>query len=71
MRNKPQRKGDLKMKTRSENEKYLIFVVADIKNRKLLVPSFVMSRIHILKSGEASLFNEYKARYPGFEVTVI
>ena len=50
------------MKTRNENEKYLIFVVADIKNRKLLVPSFVMSRIHILKSGEASLFNEYKAR---------
>ena len=59
------------MKAKQENQKYLIFIIADVRNRKLLVPAFVMSRIHILKSGEASLFNEYKAKYPGFEVTVI
>ncbi len=71
--NPPNRKEVKKMKKarKDDNELYLIFVVADIRRRELLVPKFVMDRVHILCSGEARLFNEYRNRYPSFKTVVI
>ena len=60
--NPPNRKEVKKMKKarKDDNELYLIFVVADIRRRELLVPKFVMDYVHILNSGEARLVNKYR-----------
>lgn len=60
--NPQNRKEVKKMKKarKDDNELYLIFVVADIRRRELLVPKFVMDYVHILNSGEARLFNKYR-----------
>ena len=54
-----------------KNEHYLIFVLADIRRKELLVSENVMKRMHILSSSEAKLFNTYRNRYPDFKVVVV
>ena len=54
-----------------KNKRYIIFVLADIRRKELLVPKKVMKRVHILSSGEAELFNTYRNRYPDFKVVVV
>ena len=46
-------------------------ICADLRNRKLLVPASVMSKVYVLTSGEASLFFRYRNRYPDFEIIVL
>ena len=53
------------------NELRLIMVCADIKNKKLRVPKNVMKNAHILTRGEAILVNEYRNKYPDFEIVAV
>lgn len=55
---------------KNEKKYEVIFVVADIMRRTLMVPRYVMKHVHVLASPQASLVNEYLSKYPGFQIEV-
>lgn len=55
--------------TKTKRTAHMNIVCADIHNEKLYVTSGTMKR-SILSTEEASLINEYKERYPEFEIEV-
>ena len=55
--------------TNTDNELFVIFVCADIRNRKIYVTSETMRR-SILYTAAANMICKYKARYPDFEIEV-
>ena len=46
------------------NEMYLISILADLNNETLFIPKVVKDNSRNLASQEASLYFEYKNRYP-------
>lgn len=61
----------MKKVKKGENKLYMVFIVADIRNRNLLVPKSVMDRVHIIGSAEAGLFNQFRNCYPSFKVVTV
>ena len=60
------------MKKRNvSNEKYLISILADLNNETLFIPKVVKENSRNLASQEASLYFEYKNRYPSFSEVII
>lgn len=53
------------------SELRLIMICADLKNKKLRVPKDVINNAHIFTRGEAILLNEYRNKYPDFEIIVV
>lgn len=60
------------MKNRSfVSDKYLIYILADLNNKTLFIPKIVKDHSCNLASQEASLYFEYKNRYPSFSEVII
>ena len=55
----------------SAAELCLIMVCADLTNKKLRVPKDVIKNAHILTRGEAILVNQYRNKYPDFEIIAV
>ena len=53
------------------NEMYLISILADLNNETLFIPKVVKENSRSLASQEASLYFEYKNRYPSFSEVII
>ena len=53
------------------NEMYLISILADLNNEILFIPKVVKENSRNLASQEASLYFEYKNRYPSFSEVII
>ena len=53
------------------NEMYLISILADLNNKTLFIPKIVKENSRNLASQEASLYFEYKNRYPSFAEIII
>lgn len=53
------------------NEMYLISILADLNNETLFIPKMVKDNSWNLASQEASLYFEYKNRYPSFSEVII
>ena len=53
------------------NEMYLISILADLNNETLFIPKVVKENSRNLASQEASLYFEYKNRYPSFSEIII
>lgn len=53
------------------NEMYLISILADLNNETLFIPKIVKDNSRNLASQEASLYFEYKNRYPSFSEVII
>jgi hypothetical protein len=53
------------------NEMYLISILADLNNETLFIPKVVKENSRNLASQEASLYFEYKNRYPSFSEVII
>ena len=53
------------------NEMYLISILADLNNETLFIPKIVKENSRNLASQEASLYFEYKNRYPSFSEVII
>ena len=53
------------------NEMYLISILADLNNETLFIPKVVKENSRNLASQEASLYFEYKKRYPSFSEVII
>lgn len=53
------------------NELYLISILADLNNETLFIPKVVKENSRNLASQEASLYFEYKNRYPYFSEVII
>lgn len=53
------------------NEMYLISILADLNNKTLFIPKIVKENSRNLASQEASLYFEYKNRYPSFSEIII
>ena len=53
------------------NELRLIVVCANFKNKTLRVPKDVINNAHIFTRGEAILLNEYRNKYPDFEIIAV
>ena len=52
-------------------EMYLISILADLNNETLFIPKIVKDNSRNLASQEASLYFEYKNRYPSFSEVII
>ena len=55
----------------SKNEKYVISILADLNHNILYIPKAVKYKSRNLTSPEASLYFEYKNRYPSFSEIII
>ena len=53
------------------NKMYLISILADLNNETLFIPKVVKENSRNLASQEASLYFEYKNRYPSFSEVII
>ena len=53
------------------NEMYLISILADLNNKTLFIPKIVKENSRNLASQVASLYFEYKNRYPSFSEIII
>ena len=53
------------------NEMYLISILADLNNETLFISKVVKENSRNLASQEASLYFEYKNRYPSFSEVII
>ena len=53
------------------NEMYMISILADLNNETLFIPKVVKENSRNLASQEASLYFEYKNRYPSFSEVII
>ena len=53
------------------NEMYLISILADLNHETLFIPKIVKDNSRNLASQEASLYFEYKNRYPSFSEVII
>lgn len=53
------------------NEMYLISILADLNNETLFIPKIVKDNSRNLASQDASLYFEYKNRYPSFSEVII
>ena len=49
----------------------LVIVCADLANKKLRVPKDVIKFAHIPTRGEAILVNQYRNKYPDFEIVAV
>lgn len=58
-------------KHNASNEMYLISILADLNNETLFIPKVVKENSRNLASQEASLYFEYKNRYPSFSEVII
>ena len=59
------------MKKVERNELRLCWILADLQKRILFIPKGVKENSKILSRGEASLYFEYKNRYPDFTEVII
>ena len=59
------------MKEIKKNELFLIWILADIRQEILFIPKMVKENSRKLNRGEASLYFEYKNRYPNFTEVVV
>ena len=59
------------MKHNVSNEMYLISILADLNNETLFIPKIVKDNSRNLASQDASLYFEYKNRYPSFSEVII
>ncbi len=59
------------MKKVERNELRLCWILADLQKRVLFIPVEVKKNSRILSRGEASLYFEYKNRYPDFTEVVV
>lgn len=53
------------------NELHLCWILADLKKRVLFIPKLVKDNSRILSRGEATLYFEYKNRYPDFAEVIV
>ena len=56
---------------KNPNALYLISILADLNNKTLFVPKRVKDNSRYLASPEATLYFEYKTRYPSFSEIII
>lgn len=54
-----------------KNGKYLISILADLNSNTLYIPKAIKEKSRYLASPEATLYFEYKNRYPSFTETII
>ena len=54
-----------------KNQLYLNWILADLRREILFIPQMVKENAHILSRPEASLYFEYKNRYPTFVEVII
>ena len=59
------------MKKVERNELRLCWILADLQKRVLFIPAEVKKNSRILSRGEASLYFEYKNRYPDFTEVIV
>ena len=59
------------MKKVERNELRLCWILADLQKRVLFIPMEVKKNSRILSRGEASLYFEYKNRYPDFTEVIV
>ena len=57
--------------TNEMNGKYLISILADVSSNTLYIPKAIKEKSRYLSSPEATLYFEYKNRYPSFTETII
>ena len=59
------------MKKVTDNRLHLCWILADIRQEILFIPKEVKENSRILSRGEASLYFEYKNRYPTFTEVIV
>ena len=59
------------MKKIERNEFFLNWILADLRQEILFIPKMVKDNSHILSRPEASLYFEYKNRYPPFVEVIV
>ena len=59
------------MKNINKNEKYLIFIAADLSSNTLYIPKNIKDKSHLLATPEAAMYFEYKNKYPDFAEVII
>ena len=59
------------MKKMERNELFLSLIVADLRNEILFIPKRVKENARKLSSAEASLYFEFKNRYPEFAEVIV
>ena len=59
------------MKKIERNEFFLNWIVADLRQKILFIPKTVKDNSHRLSRPEASLYFEYKNRYPTFVEVIV
>ena len=59
------------LKNIEKNEMCILWILADLQRRVLFIPKMVKENSKILTRAEASLYLEYKTRYPDFKEVII
>ena len=59
------------MKKVERNELRLCWILADLQKRVLFIPKGVKENSRVLGRGEATLYFEYKNRYPDFAEVIV
>ena len=59
------------MKKIEKNEMCLLWILADLRQRVLFIPQEVKEKSKILKTAHASLYLNYKNRYPEFKEVIV
>lgn len=59
------------MKKIERNQLYLNWILADLRQEILFIPQMVKDNSRILSRPEASLYFEYKNRYPTFAEVIV
>lgn len=59
------------MKNINKNEKYLIFIAADLSSNTLYIPKNIKDKSYLLTTPEAAMYFEYKNKYPDFAEVII
>ena len=59
------------MKKVTNNKLHLCWILADVRQEILFIPKEVKENSRILSRGEASLYFEYKNRYPTFTEVIV
>ena len=59
------------LKKIEKNEMYLLWILADLRQQVLFIPQEVKEKSKILKTAHASLYLNYKNRYPEFKEVIV